>query len=89
MWHNKFENIARVTWSHARKVLCKGVTLNQFKQWLLLGSLSISDIFELQMASTSDLFSSLTCPLTIIFLLLSIFSRMETISLKIWERPLS
>ena len=32
MRHNKFENVARVTWSRARKVLRKGVTLNKFKQ---------------------------------------------------------
>ena len=37
----------------------------------------------------SELFSSLTCLLTTVFTLLSIFSLTETISLKIWERTLS
>ena len=37
----------------------------------------------------SELFSSLTCLLTTVFTLLSIFSLIETISLKIWERTLS
>ena len=47
-----------------------------------------SDIFEPRTARGSDLFSSITCLLAIIFLLLSIVSPIETISLKIWERPL-
>ena len=40
-------------------------------------------------ATGSELFSSLTCRHTTIFILFSIFSIGETISLKIRERPLS
>ena len=39
--------------------------------------------------SERKLFSYLTCPHTTTYVLLSIFSLVETISLKIWERPLS
>ena len=46
-------------------------------------------VFEPRTATGSVLFSFLTCLDTTTFILLSVFSLVETISLKIWERPLS
>ena len=45
--------------------------------------------FEPRTATGSVLFSHLTCLQTTPFILLSFFSLVETISLKIWETPLS
>ena len=53
-----------------------------------LGSLSTS-VFETRTATGSELFSLLTCPHTVTFTLLSIFSPLETSSIKIWEKILS
>ena len=53
-----------------------------------LGSLS-THVFETRTAPGSALFSLLTCLHTTIFTLLSIFSPLEIISIKIWETPLS
>ena len=50
---------------------------------LLLGSLS-TRVFKTRTATGSELFSLLTCPHTTTFTLLSIFSPLETISIKIW-----
>ena len=55
---------------------------------VLLGSLSMQR-FRTRTATGSVLFSYLTCLHTTIFLLSSLFSLVETFSLKIWERPLS
>ena len=46
-------------------------------------------VFETQTATGSELFSLSTCLHTTTFISLSIFSLLETLSLKIWERPLS
>ena len=46
-------------------------------------------VFETQTATGSELFSLLTCPHTTTFTLLSIFSPLDMISIKIWETPLS
>ena len=53
-----------------------------------LGSLS-TRVFETRTATRSELFSLLTCFHTTTFTLLSIFSPLEMISIKIWEKPLS
>ena len=53
----------------------------------VLGSLS-TRVFETRMATGSELFSLLTCLLTTTFILQSIFSHLEMISIKIWETPL-
>ena len=52
-----------------------------------LGSLS-TRVFETRKATRSELFSLLTCLHTTTFTLLSIFSPLEVISIKIWETPL-
>ena len=54
----------------------------------LIGSLS-TRVFETRTATGSELFSLLTCLHTTTFTLLSIFSLLEMISIKIWETPLS
>ena len=53
-----------------------------------LGSLSTHD-FETRTASGSELFSIITSLHTITFTMLSTFSRLWMISIKIWETPLS
>ena len=53
----------------------------------LIGSLSMH-VFETRTATGSELFSLLTCLYTTTFKLLSIFSPLEMISIKIWETPL-
>ena len=55
---------------------------------MLLGSLN-TRVLDTRTATGSELFSLLTCLHTNTFISLSIFSILETISLKIWERPLS
>ena len=45
-------------------------------------------VFETRTATGSELFSLLTCLHTTIFTLLSIFSQLEMISIKIWVTPL-
>ena len=47
------------------------------------------DVFEPRTATGSEVFFYLTCLHTTTVTLLSIFSLVETISSKIWERPLS
>ena len=53
-----------------------------------IGSLS-ARVFETRTATGSKLFSLLTCLHTTTFILLSIVSPLEMISLKVWEIPLS
>ena len=53
-----------------------------------LGSLS-TRVFEKRTATGSEPFSLLTCLHSTKFILLSIFSPLEMISVKIWETPLS
>ena len=55
---------------------------------IYLGSLS-TRVFETRTATGSELFSLLTCFHTTTFTLLSIFSPLQMISIKIWETPLS
>ena len=57
--------------------------------WIhLVGSLS-TRVFDTRTATGSKLFSLLTCFYTTTFTLLSIFSPLQMISIKIWETPLS
>ena len=53
-----------------------------------IGSLS-TRVFETRPATGSELFSLLTCLYKTTFTLLSIFSPLEMISIKVWETPLS
>ena len=53
-----------------------------------MGSLS-TRVFDTRTATGSELFSLLTCVHTTTFTLISIFSPLEMISIKIWETPLS
>ena len=53
----------------------------------VIGSLSTC-VFETRTATGSELFSLLNCLYTTTFTLLSIFSPLEMISVKIWESPL-
>ena len=46
-------------------------------------------MFEMRTATGNELFSLLTCLHTTTFISLSIFSLLDTLSLKSWERPLS
>ena len=46
-------------------------------------------VFETRAATGSELFSLLTCLHTTTFTLLSIFSPLEMISIKMWKTPLS
>ena len=46
-------------------------------------------VFETRTATGSELFSLVTCLYTTTFKLLSIFSSLKMISIKIWETPLS
>ena len=46
-------------------------------------------VFEMQMATGSELFSLLSCLHATTFTLPSIFSPLEMISIKIWETPMS
>ena len=55
---------------------------------LIIGSLSKS-VFGTRTATGSKPFSLLTCLHSTTFILLSIFSPLEMISIKIWEAPLS
>ena len=67
------------------------ITLECFFSWRFaveVGSLS-KRVFETRTATGSELFSLLTCPHTTTFTLLSIFSPLEMIRVKIWETPLS
>ena len=57
------------------------------KSNVLLGSLSMR-FFETWVATRSDLFSLLTCLHRTTFTLLSIFSPLEMITIKIWNTPL-
>ena len=54
----------------------------------IIGSLS-THVFETRTATGSELFSLSTCFHTTTFTLLRIFSPLEMISTKMWERPLS
>ena len=56
--------------------------------WGIIESLSTC-VFETRMATGSELFPLLTCLQTTTFTLLSIFSPLEVIHIKIWETPLS
>ena len=56
--------------------------------WGILGSLS-TRVFETRTATGSELFSLLICLYTTTFILLSIFSASEMISVKRWDTPLS
>ena len=53
-----------------------------------VGSLS-TRVFETRTATGSELFSLLSCLHTTAFALLSIFSPLEMLGIKIWETPLS
>jgi len=59
----------------------------KFRALQFLGTLT-RDVFEVRTAPGSELLSYLTCLHTTSFIILSIFSLVKTISLKIWERPL-
>ena len=63
--------------------------MSPFKDWLNLFAVSVSAtgtrVCETRTVTGSDLFSLLTCPHTTTFALLSIFSPLETSSIKIWE----
>lgn len=48
----------------------------------------VGDVFEAQTATGGELFSHSTCHHATTFILLSLFSVVETISFKIWERPM-
>ena len=62
------------------------VTSTSFlRGYFKIGSLSTS-VFETRTATGSELFSLLTCPHTATFTLLSIFSPLETSSIKIWGK---
>ena len=56
---------------------------------LFYRDLKHAKFFEPRTATGSELFSSLTCLQTSALILLSIFLLVGTVSLKIWERPLS
>ena len=60
------------------------------RSYLRIGSLS-TRVFETRTATRSELFSLLTClhTTTFMFTLLSTFSLLGMISIKIWETPLS
>ena len=53
-----------------------------------IGSLN-TRVFETRTATGRELFSLLTCLHTTIFTLLSIFSPLEMVNIKVWETPLS
>ena len=67
----------------------KGIGISQVEVYERAGKSVIRElrtrVFETRTATGSELFSLLTCPQTTTFTLLSIFSLLETSSIKIWE----
>ena len=75
---------------------CSLTQQNEHCDWLILGYVPLirlgslrTRVFETRTATASELFSLLTCFHTTTFISLSIFSLLDTLSLKSWERPRS
>ena len=75
-------------------LLCSGTCfiftgLRRTGQYLPIPQHIACNVFELRTDTGSELFSYFTCLHTTTFIFLSLFALVETITLKIWERPMS
>ena len=88
--HMRRQNVVRISVTHSAIASCATfLFLPHFDViYDLLATLS-THVFETRTATGSELFSLLTRVPATTFPLLSVFSRLEMIGIKIWETPLS